>query len=144
MTDSANPWVASGERQDRIGPDDHGTWLVSTRDSHHLWEISPTTVLWTRYPGVNARTVFVGGSDPVALTRVDIWPEVGRRAMVWFDDPTGESDDEHWRLSSQVFAIERVEFADHDHAPRPASSSEGTEDDAEQIAEDHAEPWTDG
>jgi hypothetical protein len=44
----------------------------------------------------------------VPFTRVERWPVVSERLLLWFDDPESPHAVEHWRVSNIITAIERL------------------------------------
>ncbi len=105
-------WRLTGDTTDRLDASSSGTWLTTTRGSRHIWEISSDgSTDWTRLPG-EGRASFEEDSEAQRLTRVQLWPEVGSKFFVWFDDPEEPFAIEQWRLSSVVRRIERMERDD--------------------------------
>lgn len=96
----------SGERVRRLSRESFGTWLVATAGSHHIWEIEPGQIWWTRLPG-RGRSQFDFDEERLLLTRVDRWPAIWDTALAWFDTP-GDWLSEQWRQSSWVRWIERL------------------------------------
>jgi len=78
-----------------------GRWLVHSRGSVHVLDLDART--YERRPGPTSQH-FTFDNSVVSLTRVALWPEVGGKMAIFFDDP----DDhllEHWRVSSRIEAI---------------------------------------
>jgi hypothetical protein len=44
----------------------------------------------------------------VPVTRVERWPVVSQRSLLWIDDPVPPHAIEHWRVIHIVTAIERL------------------------------------
>lgn len=91
---------------DALSPDDTGRWLVTTQGSRHIWDLDQRT--YQRLPG-EGRSSFAHDGGIMTLTRVERWPAVGNTSFIWFDDPTEPHMIEHWRQSSTIVSIERLE-----------------------------------
>ncbi|CAM4008491.1 hypothetical protein JAAN108728_06900 [Janibacter anophelis] len=83
-----------------------GRWTVHTRNATHTWDLDAMT--YTRHPGPKSSS-FPHDNTTVAITRVDEWPEIGKRSVVWFDDPDTPDTVEQWRASSTIATITRAE-----------------------------------
>ena len=96
------------ESVEKLTPDMGGRWLVTTQGSTHLWDLD--TMTYTRKPGRNSLSgSFSHDQEPMRLTRVDRWPAVGSTSFLRYDDPAAPMDLEHWRLSSTIVSIVRVD-----------------------------------
>ncbi|WP_460966693.1 hypothetical protein [Pedococcus soli] len=84
-----------------LGPGMGGRWLVRTKLSEHLWDLDQMT--YTRRAGPQS-VVMAYDNVEVAITAVDLWPRVGGRSLVWFDDPQDPTQ-EQWRLCSAIRSI---------------------------------------
>lgn len=80
-----------------------GRWLVTTRDSQHVWDLDKLT--YERRPGDNAARM-VGDNAAHPITGIGRYPSVGRRSHVEFD-PGGLSIE--WRVCGRIERIERME-----------------------------------
>lgn len=81
-----------------------GVWIVETHGSLHIWDLDEMT--YTRRPGPSSGSGsmrFDGNAMPI--TRVEAWPSIGERSVVWFDDPEDPEQTEHHRISARVTAI---------------------------------------
>lgn len=90
-------------------PDSTGRWLVFTRNTLHILDLDHRT--YERVPS-SSSGVFDTDSMVHRLTRVDLWPCVGRRMLVWFDDPTHPHLVERWHATSAVQRIEKAQSAE--------------------------------
>lgn len=64
---------------------------------------------YERIPGPDSRAGYLGCENiALPITRVDIWPTVAERSVVWFDDPEFPHAIEQWRVSSTIRSIERL------------------------------------
>ena len=91
----------------RLTPQTRGSWLVVTQGSCHLWDLD--SMVYTRVPRENSRSAsFAFDRSPMAITRVERWPQVGSTSFVWYDDPADPEHREHWRQSSQIISIVEV------------------------------------
>lgn len=88
----------------RLGPGSTGRWLVRSRGTVHVLDLDAGT--YERRPGPTSQT-FAYDNQPVPLTRIEIWPEVGGRMFVWFDDPGLPEALEHYRVCSRIRSITR-------------------------------------
>lgn len=61
-----------------------GRWEVHTHNTNHVWDLNAMT--YTRRPGPRSGPMPHDNVE-VAIGRVDAWPAVGARSLVWFDDP---------------------------------------------------------
>ncbi len=89
-----------------LTPDHQGRWLVTTRGSKHIFDL--TRMTYTRMPG-EGRGQFVGDGEPHRIYLIGVWPKVGESFYVEFDDPQSPIDRVQTRLSSTVQSIERLE-----------------------------------
>jgi hypothetical protein len=115
QTHSDNPETTAADTSDptvALTPDTHGTWLVTTQGSEHVWNITAQGVTYQRNPGP-ATNAFDSDGEPLPLTRVDRWPAVGETFFIWFDDPTYPFAIEQWRQSSTVRSITLLAPAGH-------------------------------
>lgn len=100
---SAEP--AGGAQQvEELRPEMGGRWEVRTRSSTHIWDLDAMT--YTRLPGEDS-TFMPYDEEEMPLTRVDVWPAVGHRTLLFFDDPEDPTT-EHWRICSRIRSITRV------------------------------------
>ena len=44
-------------------------------------------------------------NQPAPLTRIEVWPKVGRQMLIWFDDPVHPELIEHYRVCSRIRSI---------------------------------------
>lgn len=79
-----------------------GQWLVTSRDSQHVWDLDAMT--YERRPGDNAARM---PWDNAAhhITGIGRYPSVGGRSYVEFD-PGGLSIE--WRVCGRIERIERL------------------------------------
>jgi hypothetical protein len=96
----------------QLAPDSRGRWLIHTRGSIHVLDLDAGT--YERRPGPTSRR-FAHDNTTLVLTRVEIWPQVGARVLVWVDDPDLPELLEFWRLTSTINRIAR----DGDDDPPP-------------------------
>lgn len=90
-----------------LGPDMSGRWLVTTQGSTHVWDLDAMT--YQRHPGPRSRSgAFAHDGVAHRITRVTLWPVVGGRSFVWFDDPDEPTLLEHYRISSTIVEIRRL------------------------------------
>ncbi|HYB39743.1 MAG TPA: hypothetical protein VEF72_31185 [Mycobacterium sp.] len=83
-----------------------GRWLVRSRGSSHIWDLDQGT--YERRPGAASLSgAFDYDGVPHSITRVEQWPKVGSKSLVWFDDPRRPLDVEQFRRSSTIVRIER-------------------------------------
>ena len=102
------PVVDSRCHVDALVPEMTGMWLVKTQGSEHIWNLDHST--YTRLPGSRSRSgTFAFDHQPMAITRVERWPRVGFTSLVWYADPTNPLSTEHWRRSSRIVAITRID-----------------------------------
>lgn len=102
--DSHEPVAPTTTQQ--LTPEDVGRWLVITQGSEHVFDLDRLT--YQRLPG-HGRGAFSYDSAVLPLGRVDRWPAVGGTFLIWFDDPSRPDEVEHWRQSSTIRSIERLE-----------------------------------
>lgn len=82
-------------------------WLVASQGSFHLWDLDAMT--YSRVPGPSSPSgPFALDLRILLITRVDSWPRVGSRSLVWFDDPADPGGVEQWRQSSRIVSITEV------------------------------------
>jgi hypothetical protein len=79
-----------------------GRWLVFSRGTVHVLDLDAGT--YERRPGPTSQT-FAYDNQPLPLTRIEVWPEVGGRMIVWFDDPVHPPALEHYRVCSRIRSI---------------------------------------
>ena len=91
---------------DALSPESTGRWLVTTQGSQHIWDLDAMT--YRRLPG-DASGMFSHDDRVVRITRVERWPAVGGTSFLWFDDPEHPAFVEHWRQSSRIEKIERLD-----------------------------------
>ena len=95
------------ETVDELTPETGGVWLVTTQGSTHVWDLDNMT--YERRPGSESKAgPFVLDGEPQRITKVYIWPKVGERSFVWYDDPDDPLFMEQFRISSRIDKIERV------------------------------------
>jgi hypothetical protein len=82
-----------------------GQWLVSTRNTKHVFDLDAST--YRRLPGSHSGA-FPDDGRVMRLTRVDRWPAVGGTFFIWLDAPDAPDLIEYWRQSSSVRSIEPV------------------------------------
>ena len=85
-----------------LGPASTGRWLVRSHNTTHWLDLDAR--LYERRPGPASRR-FCHDARPVRFTRVEVWPSVGGRMLVWFDDPENPDLMEHWRICSSIRSI---------------------------------------
>ncbi|MDU0314092.1 hypothetical protein RKE38_10385 [Phycicoccus sp. M110.8] len=90
-----------------LGPGMGGVWLVSSlkATTTHVWDLDAMT--YRRQPGPESSSMEYDDVT-VRITKVGAWPEVGRRSLVFFDDPEDELW-EQWRICSTIGSITRME-----------------------------------
>ena len=89
----------------RLGTGDTGRWLVTTaRGTRHVWDLDAMT--YQRLPAAAASFRLPLDGPVVPITRVDEWPQVGSRFLLWFDEPSMPDRLEHWRISNRIVSIE--------------------------------------
>ncbi|WP_406832818.1 hypothetical protein ABEG17_08350 [Pedococcus sp. KACC 23699] len=94
---NANATVYRLDLSPRVG----GRWLVRTKETEHVWDLDAGT--YTRLPGPTSSSMAYDGV-PVQFTRVQMWPQVGQRSLVFFDD-LSHAFVEQWRVSSRIRSI---------------------------------------
>lgn len=92
------------ESVDALGPGMGGRWLVRTRSSRHVWDLLRHT--YQRLPGATSNH-FAYDGEVVRIGRVAVYPRVGGRFLVYYDDPCDEAL-EQYRLSGTVRSITRL------------------------------------
>jgi hypothetical protein len=97
------------ETVQQLGPDSRGRWLITTKTSRHVWDLDACT--YQRLPGDDAPP-FSWDARVVRLTRVDQWPVVGEKSLIWFDDPGAPASVEQWRRSATIQSIRRLSAPD--------------------------------
>ncbi len=85
-----------------LAPGTAGRWLVRSHNTTHMLDLDAHT--YERRPGPASQR-FLHDGVPVRLTRVEVWPTVGGRMLIWFDDPDTPDLLEHWRLCSTIRGI---------------------------------------
>lgn len=88
-----------------------GCWLVITRTSQHVWNLDQMT--YQRLPGPDGQG-FVADGMVLTITRIGVYPAVGRSSLLFYDDPENEQR-ERWRVSATVVSITRLEACNADH-----------------------------
>lgn len=96
--------VAGAEQVEELRPEMGGRWEVRTRSSSHIWDLDAMT--YTRLPGEDS-SLMPYDEEEMPLTRVDVWPAVGHRTLLFFDDPDDPTM-EHWRICSRIRSITRL------------------------------------
>lgn len=81
-----------------------GRWEVRTRSSTHIWDLDAMTYI--RVPGEDSSPMPYD-RQAMPLTRVEAWPAVGHRTLLFFDDPDDVTV-EHWRICSRIRSITRL------------------------------------
>jgi hypothetical protein len=87
-----------------LEPGATGRWLIHSHHSTHVLDLDART--YERRPGPKGQS-FAYDNTAVALTRVEVWPRVGGRMLVWFDDPHVPDLVEHFRVCSRIRQITR-------------------------------------
>jgi hypothetical protein len=90
------------EQDPLLGPESTGRWLICSHRSTHILDLDART--YERRPGVGSQ-LFPYDNQPVGYSRIQIWPRIGGRMMIWFDDPARPVTREHYRVSSRIRAI---------------------------------------
>lgn len=99
------------ENRDSLDEDTGGRWLVTTQGSTHVWDLDEMT--YVRRPGPESLAgSFRFDGTPMKITRVVQWPKVGDQSAILYDDPDVPDALEHYRISSQIKSIERIEVAE--------------------------------
>lgn len=98
-------WLTTSETTDLLSETATGCWLVSTHNSHHVWNLDNRT--YRRLPGSDSQSFPYDRTD-LPIARVELWPQVGARFLVWFDDPGHPDLTEHYRVSSAIESIVRL------------------------------------
>lgn len=86
-----------------LTPESTGRWVLTSRGSRHLIDLDERT--YERRPGPTSST-FPYDRTPLQLLRIEVWPKVGGRMLVWLHDPV-HAHLEHWRVSSTIRNITR-------------------------------------
>lgn len=85
-----------------LGPSDAGRWLIrSSGNTVHVLDLDNYT--YERRPGAGSQS-FEHDNREVRIARIEIWPQLHRRMLIWFDDP----DDhliEHYCMCSRISSI---------------------------------------
>jgi hypothetical protein len=92
---------------DKITPDMSGSYVITTRNTIHKWNMSDGTITYSRHP-LDQSNPFWSDGEEYRITTVIKWPEVGESFGFYFDDPEYPDTVEHWRASSTVKSIEEV------------------------------------
>jgi hypothetical protein len=93
------------EEIDGLDPSSTGRWLiVAGSGSCHVLDLDDRT--YERRPGPTSQP-FPHDLTPVPFTRIQVWPRLGGRMLVWFDDPAIPGLVEHFRVSSRISRIVR-------------------------------------
>lgn len=92
----------------RLDPNSTGRWLIHTNKTVHVVDLDART--YERRPGPESKP-FPGDNSPMSFTRIDLWPCIGQRMMIWFDDPRAPELFEYFHLTSSVRKISRDEAA---------------------------------
>lgn len=103
--DTTDPSAVDGEFVERLTPNMTGRWLVTTRHTTHVWDLNGAAT-YERRPGAAGQAMPYDG-QPVAIDRVERWPVVGDRALVFFTDPA-RPDWEVYRMCSAIVSIRRL------------------------------------
>jgi hypothetical protein len=96
------PSAPSPGEVSRPGPGSTGRWLVRSRGTVHVLDLDART--YERRPGPTSQA-FPYDNQAVPLTRIEVWPEVGHRMLLWFDDPAQPETLEHYRVCSRIRSI---------------------------------------
>ena len=85
-----------------LGPSDTGRWLIRSRGhTVHVLDLDQHT--YERRPGPGSQS-FKHDNTEVRLARIEIWPQLNRRMLIWFDDPNDHRT-EHYRMCSRISSI---------------------------------------
>lgn len=99
----SNPEETSRPRvAESLDPTSTGRWRIRAQGTTHVLDLDAGT--YERRPRPTSRR-FEHDDTVVTLTRVEVWPHVGGRMMVWFDDPCAPELLEHWRVCSRIQSI---------------------------------------
>lgn len=90
----------------KLEPDMTGSYLVTTKSSQHIWNLD--TMEYTRLPGEYSPSFDYDGNT-VKLSYVEVWPEVGGRSSIIYDDLEYPNALEQWRISSTIASIEKID-----------------------------------
>jgi len=93
---------------DKIAPDMSGSYIITTGNTIHKWNMVDGTITYSRHPIDNSNPFWSDGKEFI-VTDVIHWPEVGKSFGFYFDDPEFPDAIEHWRVSSTIKSIERVD-----------------------------------
>lgn len=85
-----------------LGPHSTGRWLIHSERAVHVLDLGAWT--YERRPRPTSQA-FAYDHRVLGLVRVGLWPEVGGRMIVWFDDPEPPHLSEHYRISSRICSI---------------------------------------
>lgn len=94
----------SRKKTPMLGPASTGRWLVLSRGTVHVLHLDAGT--YERRPGPTGQA-FAYDNQPLPLTRIEVWPQVDGRMIVWFDDPDSPHAFEHYRVCSRIRSIVR-------------------------------------
>lgn len=86
---------------DELTQDSRGAWLVRTRHTSHIFHLDAG--LYRREPDTGAQR-FDGDHGWLALARIEEYPRVGGRFLIWLE-PAVNPAWEYWRISSSIRAI---------------------------------------
>jgi hypothetical protein len=92
----------------KITPEMSGNYIITTRNTLHKWNMVDGTIAYSRHPMDDSNPFWSDGEE-YRITTVIKWPEVGKSFGFYFDDPETPLQLEHWRVSSTIKSIERVE-----------------------------------
>jgi hypothetical protein len=96
-----------------LGPSSHGRWLIHSRGTVHLLDLDART--YRRQPGPTSQS-FPYDNQDLELSRVEVWPQVGGRMLLFFDDPEHPDLIEHYRVCSRIQSITSSPTAEKDAA----------------------------
>jgi hypothetical protein len=91
---------------EKLEPGMTGSYLVTTQSSQHIWNLD--TMEYTRLPGEYS-PLFDYDGNTVKLNYVEVWPEVGGRSSIVYDDLLYPDSIEQWRISSTIASIEKID-----------------------------------
>jgi hypothetical protein len=90
---------------EKLEPGMTGSYLVTTQSSEHIWNLD--TMEYTRLPGEYSPSFDYDGNT-VKLSYVQVWPEVGGRSSIVYNDLRYPNAVEQWRISSTIASIEKI------------------------------------